>query len=72
MLLVFPFVVRVNEQYKIPRVVIGENKTFLGEEALLASRGLEVIVGDDKTCYDLMQAFIKRNPEEWNEDIGEE
>ena len=59
-------------QYKIPRVVIGENKTFLGEEELLASRGVEVIVGEDKTCYDLMQAFIKRQPEEWNEDIGEE
>jgi cytosine deaminase len=53
-------------------VVIGENKTFLGEEELLASRGLEVIVADNQTCYDLMQAFIKRSPAEWNEDIGEE
>jgi cytosine deaminase len=44
----------------------------LGEEALLASRGVEVIVGEDPKCYDLMQAFIKKNPEEWNEDIGEE
>jgi len=44
----------------------------LGEEALLASRGVEVILGDDKTCYNLMQEFIKRHPEEWNEDIGEE
>jgi cytosine/creatinine deaminase len=52
--------------------VIGENKTFLGEEELLKSRGVEVVVGKDKTCYDLMQAFIKRNPAEWNEDIGEE
>jgi len=44
----------------------------LGEEALLASRGVEVIVGEDQKCYDLMQAFIKKNPGEWNEDIGEE
>ena len=59
-------------QYKISRCVVGENKTFMGEEALLASRGVEVIVGDDKTCYNLMQQFIKLHPEEWNEDIGEE
>jgi creatinine deaminase len=52
--------------------VIGENKTFVGEEELLKSRGVEIVVGEDKTCYDLMQAFIQRNPEEWNEDIGEE
>ena len=52
--------------------MVGENKTFLGEEALLASRGVEVIVADDKICYDLMQEFIKQHPEEWNEDIGEE
>jgi cytosine/creatinine deaminase len=52
--------------------VIGENKTFLGEEELLASRGVEVIVDENKKCYDLMQAFIKLHPEEWNEDIGEE
>lgn len=44
----------------------------MGEEALLKSRGVEVIVSDDKTCYNLMQEFIERNPEEWNEDIGEE
>ena len=61
-----------NDQYKIPRVVVGENKTFLGEEAWLASRGVEVIVAEDKTCYNLMQEFIKQHPEEWNEDIGEE
>ena len=44
----------------------------MGEEGLLTSRGVEVIVGDDKTCYNLMQEFIKLHPEEWNEDIGEE
>ena len=52
--------------------MVGENKTFLGEEALLASRGVEVIVDDNKACYNLMQEFIKLHPEEWNEDIGEE
>jgi cytosine deaminase len=52
--------------------VVGENKTFLGEEALLASRGVEVIVDDNETCYNLMQKFISLHPEEWNEDIGEE
>jgi len=72
MLLVILLLYSTNKQYKIPRCVIGENKTFVGEEELLKSRGVEVIVGEDKTCYDLMQAFIKKNPEEWNEDIGEE
>jgi cytosine/creatinine deaminase len=53
-------------------VVIGENKTFMGEEKLLASRGVEVVLADDETCYNLMQEFIKLKPEEWNEDIGED
>lgn len=57
--------------YGIPKVVIGENKTFLGEEELLRSRGVEVIVLDDPACYDLMQQFIREHPELWNEDIGE-
>ena len=56
--------------YGIPRVVIGENKTFMGEEDLLRARGVEVIVADDKACYELMQQFIRDNPELWNEDIG--
>ncbi|WP_114783951.1 nucleoside deaminase [Botryobacter ruber] len=56
--------------YGIPRVVIGENKTFMGEEELLRSRGVDVIVADDKACYELMQEFIQNNPELWNEDIG--
>lgn len=59
-------------QYKIPRCVIGENKTFLGEEKLLGSRGVDVVVGDDKKCYELMCSFIEAHPEEWYEDIGEE
>ena len=58
--------------YKIPRVVIGENRTFMGNEALLRSRGVEVIVLDDPECYRLMQEFIARYPDVWNEDIGEE
>lgn len=57
--------------YGIPRVVIGEHATFMGEEDLLRSRGVEVTVLDDPACKELMAAFIKAHPEEWNEDIGE-
>lgn len=57
--------------YGIPKVVIGENKTFMGEEELLKSRGVEVIVENDEECFNLMTRFIKENPELWNEDIGE-
>jgi len=56
--------------YKIPHVVIGENKTFMGEEELLRSRGAKVEVLQDDTCISLMENFIKNNPELWNEDIG--
>jgi creatinine deaminase len=56
--------------YGIPRVVIGENKTFMGEEELLRSRGVEVSVADNEECYHLMQKFIKEKPALWNEDIG--
>lgn len=56
--------------YGIPKVIIGENKTFLGEEDLLRSRGVEVIVAHDADCYRLMQQFISESPELWNEDIG--
>ncbi|MFC2088898.1 nucleoside deaminase [Calditrichota bacterium] len=56
--------------YGIPKVVIGENRTFLGEEKLLRSRGVKVEVLQDKTCISLMKDFIKKNPEIWNEDIG--
>lgn len=57
--------------YGIPKVIIGENKTFMGEEELLKSRGIEVIVLNDKTCIEMMENFIKTRPELWNEDIGE-
>ena len=56
--------------YGIPKVVIAENKTFLGEEELLKSRGVEVIVVDDSACYELMQKFIAQHPNLWNEDIS--
>lgn len=58
--------------YGIPRVVIGENQTFMGEEALLRARGVEVEVLQDAECIELMRAFIAANPELWNEDIGQE
>ncbi|WP_299214285.1 nucleoside deaminase [uncultured Aquimarina sp.] len=57
--------------YGIPKVVIGENETFLGFEALLKENGVEVIVLDNQECKDLMNTFIKNKPEIWNEDIGE-
>jgi creatinine deaminase len=57
--------------YGIPRVVIGENQTFIGEEELLRSRGVTVEVKLDRTCVRLMTEFIRARPELWNEDIGE-
>ncbi len=57
--------------YGIPKIVIGENKTFLGEEALLKSKGVEVEVANNTECFDLMTKFIEEKPELWNEDIGE-
>ncbi|KAH7907174.1 cytidine deaminase-like protein [Hygrophoropsis aurantiaca] len=57
--------------YKIPRVVIGENKNWVGGEDLLKSHGVEIIVVDDEECKKLMEAFIREKPDEWNEDIGE-
>jgi cytosine deaminase len=57
--------------YGIPRVVIGENTTFLGAEDLLRSRGVEVVVADDPECRTMMQSFITDHPALWNEDIGE-
>lgn len=56
--------------YGIPKVVIGENKTFMGAEALLKSNGVEVVVVNDSTCVEMMEDFIAKNPELWNEDIG--
>jgi cytosine deaminase len=58
--------------YKVKRVVIGENKTFVGGEEYLKSRGIEVIVLQNEECEALMQKFIKEKPKEWYEDIGEE
>jgi len=57
--------------YGIPRVVIGENRTFTGEEELLRSRGVAISVLQDPTCIRLMQEFIAAHPTLWNEDIGE-
>ena len=57
--------------YGIPKVVVGENRTFMGEEELLRSRGVEVTVLENQECYELMQKFISEKPELWNEDIGE-
>jgi len=56
--------------YGIPRVVIGENRTFLGEEELLRSRGVVVDVLQEPTCIQLMSDFIAARPELWHEDIG--
>ena len=56
--------------YGIPSVVIGENKTFLGEEELLRSRGVMLTVLEDPRCIELMRRFIAQKPELWNEDIG--
>ena len=58
--------------YEIPRVVIGENRTFLGAEDLLRAHGVDVVVVDSEECYRLMQEFIAEHPEIWFEDIGEE
>jgi cytosine/creatinine deaminase len=57
--------------YEIPRVVIGEHRTFMGGEDYLRSRGVEVVVLDDDECVSLMRDFIAANPSLWNEDIGE-
>ncbi len=58
--------------YGIPKVVIGENKTFMGEEEHLRSKGINVEVVNDSLCIEMMNKFISENPELWNEDIGEE
>lgn len=57
--------------YRIPRVVVGENRTFRGPEDYVRSRGVELAIVDSDECYRLMQEFIRRNPRLWNEDIGE-
>lgn len=57
--------------YGIPKVVIGENHTFCGPEDYVRSRGVDVEIVDNQECRQLMETFIKNNPELWNEDIGE-
>ncbi|THZ10626.1 cytosine deaminase [Aureobasidium pullulans] len=58
--------------YKVKRVVLGENKTFVGGEDYLKQRGIEVVNVNSAECEDLMKKFINEHPEEWNEDIGEQ
>lgn len=56
--------------YGIPKVVVGENKTFMGAEAHLRANGVEVVVVNDDECIAMMTDFIEKRPELWNEDIG--
>jgi len=56
--------------YGIPRIVIGENRTFRGPEEYVRSRGVELVIVDDPECARLMREFIATRPELWNEDIG--
>lgn len=56
--------------YKIPKIVIGENKTFQGPEAYVRSRGVQLEILDNAECIELMREFIAKSPELWNEDIG--
>jgi cytosine/creatinine deaminase len=56
--------------YKIPRVVVGENQTFLGAEEYMRSNGIQVDVVQNAECIQLMTDFIRANPQLWNEDIG--
>ncbi|MCF7798180.1 MAG: nucleoside deaminase [Lentisphaeria bacterium] len=57
--------------YGIPKIVIGENQTFMGDEAHLKQHGVRLDVRQDETCIHLMTQFIEQNPDLWNEDIGE-
>ncbi len=56
--------------YRIPRVVIGENRNFMGAEDLFRQRGIDVLVLDDKDCIEMMAEFIRAKSDLWNEDIG--
>jgi len=56
--------------YRIPRVVVGENRTFRGPEDHLRARGVEVVLADDADCARLMESFVAARPDLWNEDIG--
>jgi creatinine deaminase len=57
--------------YKIPKVVVGESRTFRGPEDYLRARGVEITICDDATCVSLMERFRREHPDLWNEDIGE-
>ncbi len=57
--------------YGIPRVIVGENRTFRGPEDYVRSRGVDIVVVDSRECRDLMERFVRERPELWNEDIGE-
>jgi len=56
--------------FQVPRVIIGENRTFMGAEELLAARGVQTVVMDDARCVEMMEAFIRDRPDLWAEDIG--
>ena len=56
--------------YKIPRIVVGENRNFQGPEEYVRSRGVELVILDDSECVELMEEFIRTRPDLWNEDIG--
>ncbi|NNC81564.1 MAG: nucleoside deaminase [Acidimicrobiales bacterium] len=56
--------------YEIPRIIVGENQTFMGPEEYVQSRGVELVVVNDQRCIDLMTTFIADHPGLWNEDIG--
>jgi cytosine deaminase len=58
-------------QFRIPRVVVGENRNFGGNEEFLRQNGVEVVILDDAKCIELMGRFIRERPDLWNEDIGE-
>ncbi|EWC48057.1 cytosine deaminase [Drechslerella stenobrocha 248] len=58
--------------YGIPRVIIGENRTYLGSEDWLARKGVVAVNVDDDACYRLLQRFVRERPADWGEDIGEE
>jgi cytosine/creatinine deaminase len=56
--------------YRIPRVIVGENRNFLGAEDLFHGRGVELVVVDDPECIEMMAEFVRQHPDLWNEDIG--
>jgi cytosine/creatinine deaminase len=56
--------------YRIPRVVVGENRNFLGAEDLFRTRGVELVVVDDPECIEMMAEFVRQHADLWNEDIG--